>query len=66
MQWEGNLFGETALPFGLRSAPKLFSTVADALLWIAEQEGLSQPVMHYLDNFFFIGPPRSPVCAKKC
>ena len=63
MQWEGELFVETALPFGLRSAPKLFSAVADALQWIAEQEGVSQPAMHYLDDFLFVGPPRSPVCA---
>ena len=35
MQWEGKLFVQTALPFGLRSAPKLFSAVADALQWIA-------------------------------
>ena len=64
MQWECKLFVETALPFGLRSAPKLFSAVADALQWISEQEGVSQPAMHYLDDFLFIGPPHSRICAQ--
>ena len=31
MQWGGQLFIDTVLPFGLRSAPKLFTAVADAV-----------------------------------
>lgn len=62
MQWEGALFVETALPFGLRSAPKLFTAVADALEWIVEQEGV-HPIMHYLDDFLLLGPPGQAVCA---
>ena len=31
MLWEGSLFIDTALPFGLRSAPKIFNAVADAV-----------------------------------
>ena len=34
MRWRGNLYVDTTLPFGLRSAPKVFSAVADALLWV--------------------------------
>ena len=30
MSWEGRLFVDLTLPFGLRSAPKVFSAVADA------------------------------------
>ena len=33
MCWQGRVFIDTALPFGLHSAPKIFSAVADALLW---------------------------------
>ena len=25
---------------------------------------MSQPAMHYLNDFLFVGPPRSPVCAR--
>ena len=28
---EGNFYIDTVLPFGLRSAPKIFSVIADAL-----------------------------------
>lgn len=30
MRWEDNLFVDAALPFSLRSAPKIFTAVADA------------------------------------
>ena len=36
MVWEYHVYIDVALPFGLRSAPKLFNTVADALEWIAK------------------------------
>ena len=32
MNWQGHTFLDATLPFGLRSAPKIFSAVADALL----------------------------------
>ena len=47
---------DTALPFGLRSAPKIFTAVADAVEWIAKQEGVGF-VIHYLDDFLVVGPP---------
>ncbi len=34
--WEGHVYVDKVLPFGLRSAPKLYNAVADALLWILE------------------------------
>ena len=33
MRWKGSIFFDTQLPFGLRSAPKIFSAVVDALQW---------------------------------
>ena len=39
MQWGGHLFLDAALPFGLRSAPKIFTAVADAAEWMACAEG---------------------------
>ena len=37
MQWDGKIqcvYIDAALPFGLRSAPKVFNVVADAIEWI--------------------------------
>lgn len=65
MRCKGNLFVKLPyVPFGLGSAPNLFTPVADALEWIAEPEGM-QPRMHYLDDFLTVGPPGSPICVKK-
>ena len=40
MQWEGALYVDAALPFGLRSAPKIFTNVADALEWMLRERGV--------------------------
>ena len=53
MRWRGAIYIDTALPFGLRSAPKVFSAVADALLWAMHQNGVMHG-LHYLDDFLFI------------
>ena len=37
MCWEGKVYVDTALPFGLRSAPLIFTALADALLWVMRQ-----------------------------
>ena len=44
------------LPFGLRSAPKIFNAVADALHWHLERCGIVN-LHHYLDDFILVGPP---------
>ena len=62
MQWQGRILIDTALPFGLRSAPKIFSSVADALLWVMRWRGVKRGI-HYLDDFFFVGAPDSTECA---
>ena len=63
MSWEESLFIDTALLFGLRSAPKIFTAVGDAAEWILRQTGVDF-VLHYLDDFLLIGPPGSPECAQ--
>jgi len=50
MKWCKLLYIDMCLPFGLRSAPKLFNILADLLSWIMEQKGVSS-IMHYLDDF---------------
>lgn len=61
MCWKGDIFIDTCLPFGLRSAPKLFNTMADLLSWILERKGVS-PLIHYLDDFLTMGPADSQIC----
>ena len=55
MEWDNRIYIDGCLPFGLRSAPKLFNILADLLCWIAQQHGISQ-ILHYLDDFLLIGP----------
>ena len=50
MQWDGAVYIDTCLPFGLRSAPELFNLMADLLAWMAKQHGVSF-LIHYLDDF---------------
>ena len=61
LQWREQLYIDTVLPFGLRSAPKLFNAVADALQWIIRSRG-PRLVFHYLDDFALVGEPRSEEC----
>ena len=58
MQWHGASYVDTRLPFGLRSAPKIFTAVADTLQWIMAHQGL-KCFLHYLDDFLFVEPPNS-------
>ena len=62
MRWKGSVFIDCALPFGLRSAPKIFSALADALIWIVHTKGFPLS-MHYLDDFLLLDPPNSQTCA---
>ncbi len=61
MQFEGRVFLDTTLPFGLRSAPKIFTAVADALEWVLRDQG-DRWIMHYLDDYLTIGSPESEEC----
>ena len=49
------------LPFGLRSAQRIFTAVADALEWVARQWGVSE-INHYLDDFITLGPHATTDC----
>ena len=63
MRWEGGLFIDRVLPFGLRSAPKIFTAVSDAVEWVLRRQGVRFAI-HYLDDFLVIGEPNSPECAQ--
>ena len=61
MRWGGRVYIDKALPFGLRSAPLIFTAMTDALLWIMQQKGVFI-VDHYF-NHFTLGKPQSRECA---
>ena len=65
MDWDRSLYIDTCLPFGLRSAPKLFNVLADLLFWILTQKGIS-PLFHYLDDFLLLGFPGSSAIKEVC
>lgn len=60
MEWEGRVFLDKVLPFGLRSAPLLFTAVADALAWVMRQRGAGW-LDHYVDDFV-TGAPSLEEC----
>ena len=62
MQWQGATFVDAALPFGLRSAPLIFSAIADVLQWVMEKMGIEWGA-HYTDDFITMGAPGSNECA---
>ena len=61
--WDNKIYVDQVLPFGLRSAPLIFSTVADALLWMMKQRGMLWAI-HYIDDFLTMGAPFSKECDK--
>ena len=62
MQWRGKYFIDMALPFALRSAPYIFSSVADLAEWILKENYDINFLLHYLDDFHTLGPLNSPTC----
>ena len=61
--WEGQLYLDKVLPFGLRSAPLIFSAVGDAIEWITRQKGV-ELVFHYVDDFIVVGDANSSSCSQ--
>ena len=55
ISWEGSTYVDRSLPFVLRSAPKIFTAVADMLAWAVHCSG----VRYVLDNFLLLGSPGS-------
>lgn len=62
MRWKDKLYIDLMLPFGLRSAPKIFNSIANALEWVVKQWG-AKLTFHYLDDFIVIGAPMTKECA---
>ena len=63
MSWKNQIHVDGMLPFGLRSAPKIFNAVADALKWCVSKEGVEW-IYHYLDDFAVLDLPGTEQCAQ--
>ena len=63
VHWKNGIYADAMLPFGLRSAPVIFTAVADGLQWIARQRGV-ELIEHYLDDFILMGGPHDESCQR--
>ncbi len=54
--WQGAIYVDATLPFGLRSAPKSFSVVPNGITWAMIHRGVINP-LHYLTDFLFVSSP---------
>ena len=61
MHWQGQHYVDTVLPFGLRSAPKIFCAISDGLEWVLHQRSLIH-LVKYIDDFLVAGSAGSPAC----
>ena len=62
LKWRGAFYVDMVLPFGIRSAPYIFTSLAELVEWTATQNYDVTFLMHYLNDFDTLGPPSSPVC----
>jgi hypothetical protein len=56
LQWEGQYYHETCLPFGLATAPYLFNLFAEGLHWILQAYHGWEELVHYLDDLIAVLP----------
>ena len=61
--WRDHVYVDCQLPFGLASAPAIFSALGEALEWILRQRGV-RGIVHYIDDFLLLGAPASPECQR--
>ncbi|KAK3726195.1 hypothetical protein QZH41_003183 [Actinostola sp. cb2023] len=64
MRWRGKFYVDLALPFGLRSAPFIFDSIATMVEWILVNNYQVSDLVHYLDDFITTGPADTDVCAR--
>ena len=52
-------------PLWATHAPFLFNRLAEAFEWILRHNYGIKDTLHYLDDFFTVGPPLSPGCQRQ-
>ncbi|XP_033996221.1 uncharacterized protein LOC117490565 [Trematomus bernacchii] len=58
IRWESKLYFAVRLTFGCRSCPCIFNSFSEALCWILLNIVRIPSVLHLLDDFLLIDPPR--------
>jgi hypothetical protein len=59
-KWDGKYYVDMFLPFGLRTAPRIFNLFAEALHWVFDTL-YEWNCTHYLDDFLFVFPPHTKI-----
>ena len=58
VRWEQKYYFAVRLTFGCRSSPCIFNSVSEALCWILLNRVRLPSVLHLLDDFLLVDPPR--------
>ncbi|KAE8597129.1 hypothetical protein XENTR_v10016363 [Xenopus tropicalis] len=61
-QFEGQFYYDLCLPMGCSISCRYFECFSTFLEWVVRHETGHNSVIHYLDDFLFIGPPNTNVC----
>jgi hypothetical protein len=61
-EWDGKFYVDMFLPFGLRTAPRIFNLFAEALHWVFETL-FKWNCTHYLDDFLLVFPPGTDIAS---
>ena len=59
---DGKYYYDRCLPMGCSSSCQLFERLSTALQWVMINKYGAFGMWHLLDDFVFVGPPRSPKC----
>ena len=59
--WGGKFYYDKFLAMGTSSSCQIFEKFSSSLHWAMEQAGFTDTV-HVLDDFLFVGPPKSKQC----
>ena len=54
LKWQGAFYVNMVRPFGVRSAPYMFTWLADLVKWIVTKEYEVTFLMHYLKDFHIL------------
>lgn len=60
--WDGGFYVDKCLPMGCSVSCAFFERFSSFLEWVVRQESRVSSVLHYLDDFLFLGPAGSRVC----
>ncbi|KAJ1160539.1 hypothetical protein NDU88_001039 [Pleurodeles waltl] len=63
IQFGGHWYVDKALPMGCSTSCALFECFSTFLQWIFVRVSGHRAVTHYLDDFFFVGPQATDLCA---